>query len=132
LKRVRQSSVSHHKKPTSATVIEIGTLGQPEISPGIERVDMNDKASLTRAESQAGREIRRAIQRETNLLSAVINGIVAVPLMFLLMLISEKRAIVGKFVLPPYLRVVGWIATGVMLIASLGFLITALHQSFAR
>lgn len=93
---------------------------------------MNDKASLTRAESQAGREIRRAIQRETNLLSAVINGIVAVPLMFLLMLISEKRAIVGKFVLPPYLRVVGWIATGVMLIASLGFLITALHQSFAR
>jgi Mn2+/Fe2+ NRAMP family transporter len=65
-------------------------------------------------------------------LSAVINGIVAVPLMFLLMLISEKRAIVGKFVLPPYLRVVGWIATGVMLIASLGFLITALHQSLAR
>ncbi len=65
-------------------------------------------------------------------LSAVINGIVAVPLMFLLMLISEKRAIVGKFVLPPYLRVVGWIATGVMLIASLGFLITALPQSLAR
>jgi len=65
-------------------------------------------------------------------LSAVINGIVAVPLMFLLMLISEKRAIVGKFVLPLYLRVVGWIATGVMLIASLGFLITALHQSLAR
>ena len=60
----------------------------------------------------------------------MINGIVAVPLMFLLMLISEKRAIVGKFVLPPYLRVVGWIATGVMLIASLGF--TALHQSLAR
>ena len=65
-------------------------------------------------------------------LSAVINGIVAVPLMFLLMLISEKRVIVGKFVLPPYLRVVGWMATGVMLIASLGFLITALHQSLAR
>jgi hypothetical protein len=42
--------------------------------------------------------------------------------MELLMLISEKRAIVGKFVLTPYLRVVGWIATGVMLIASLGFL----------
>ena len=65
-------------------------------------------------------------------LSAVINGIVAVPLMFLLMLISEKRAIVGKFVLPPYLRVIGWIATGVMLIALLGFLSTAQHQSLAR
>ena len=64
-------------------------------------------------------------------LSAVINGIVAVPLMFLLMLISEKPAIVGKFVLPRYLRVAGWIATGVMLVASLGFLITALQQSLA-
>jgi hypothetical protein len=44
-------------------------------------------------------------------------------LMFLLMLISEKPAIVGKFLMPRYLRVVGWIATGVMLIAALGFLI---------
>jgi hypothetical protein len=51
--------------------------------------------------------------------------------MFLLMLISEKPAIVGKFVLPRYLRVTGWIATGVMLVASLGFLITALHPIVA-
>ncbi|HEY1471631.1 MAG TPA: Nramp family divalent metal transporter [Candidatus Acidoferrum sp.] len=65
-------------------------------------------------------------------LSAVINGIVAVPLMFLLMLISQRPAIVGKFVVPTYLRVVGWIATGVMLVASLGFLVTTLHQSLAR
>jgi hypothetical protein len=36
--------------------------------------------------------------------------------MFLLM--PEKPAIVGKFVLPRYLRVVGWVATGVMLVAS--------------
>ncbi len=65
-------------------------------------------------------------------LSAVINGIVAVPLMFLLMRISEKPSIVGKFVLPRYLRVVGWLATGAMLVASLGFLVTALHQSLGR
>jgi NRAMP (natural resistance-associated macrophage protein)-like metal ion transporter len=65
-------------------------------------------------------------------LSAVVNGIVAVPLMFLLMLISEKPAIVGKFVLPRYLRVAGWIATAVMLVASLGFLVTALHQWLVR
>jgi hypothetical protein len=31
-----------------------------------------------------------------------------------------------------YLRVVGWIASGVMLVASLGFLISALHQPLAR
>jgi Mn2+/Fe2+ NRAMP family transporter len=65
-------------------------------------------------------------------LSAGVNGIVAVPLMFSLMLISEKPAIVGKFVLPRYLRVAGWIATAVMLVASLGFLVTALPQWLAR
>jgi NRAMP (natural resistance-associated macrophage protein)-like metal ion transporter len=65
-------------------------------------------------------------------LSAVVNGVVAVPVMFLLMLMSEKPAIVGKFVLPRYLRVVGWIATCVMLVASLGFLLTTVQQLLAR
>jgi Mn2+/Fe2+ NRAMP family transporter len=60
------------------------------------------------------------------ILSAVVNGVVAVPVMFLLMLMPEKPAIVGKFVLPRYLRVVGWVATGVMLVASLGFLVQQL------
>jgi Mn2+/Fe2+ NRAMP family transporter len=64
--------------------------------------------------------------------SAVVNGVVAVPMMFLLMLMSQKPAIVGKLVLPRYLRVVGWIATGVMLVASLGFLWTAVRQFLAR
>jgi hypothetical protein len=52
--------------------------------------------------------------------------------MFSLMLISEKPAIVGKFVLPRYLLVAGWIATAVMLVASLGFPVTALPQWLAR
>jgi NRAMP (natural resistance-associated macrophage protein)-like metal ion transporter len=65
-------------------------------------------------------------------LSAVFNGIVSVPLMFLLMLISVKPAIVGKFQLPVHLRVGGWIATAVMLIASAGFLVTALRQWLTR
>jgi Mn2+/Fe2+ NRAMP family transporter len=65
-------------------------------------------------------------------LSAVVNGVVAVPVMFLLMLMPEKPAIVGKFVLPRYLRVVRWVATGVMLVASLGFLVTTVQQLLAR
>jgi hypothetical protein len=48
------------------------------------------------------------------------------------MLVPEKPAIVGKFVLPPYLRVVGWVATGVILVASLGFLVTTVQQLLAR
>jgi NRAMP (natural resistance-associated macrophage protein)-like metal ion transporter len=56
--------------------------------------------------------------------SAVINGVVSVPLMVILMLMSVNRAIVGKFVLPTYLRVIGWIATAIMFLASAGFLAT--------
>ena len=56
--------------------------------------------------------------------SAVINGVVSVPLMVILMLMSANRAVVGKFELPPYLRIIGWIATAIMFFASVGFLAT--------
>jgi Mn2+/Fe2+ NRAMP family transporter len=54
--------------------------------------------------------------------SAILNGITAVPLMFALMLLANNKAVVGKFVLPAYLRWMGWAATGVMTLASLGVL----------
>jgi NRAMP (natural resistance-associated macrophage protein)-like metal ion transporter len=54
--------------------------------------------------------------------SAVLNGIVAVPLMFVLMIMSTNEKIVGQFRLPSGLRNLGWLATAVMLVASLGFL----------
>jgi NRAMP (natural resistance-associated macrophage protein)-like metal ion transporter len=53
--------------------------------------------------------------------SAVLNGVAAVPLMFMLMFVSDNPKIVGQFRLPRYLRVVGWISSAVMLLASLGF-----------
>jgi Mn2+/Fe2+ NRAMP family transporter len=59
------------------------------------------------------------------LLSALVNELVAVPLMVLLMMISAKPAIVGEFHLPLYLRIVGWRATALMAAASLGFLISS-------
>jgi NRAMP (natural resistance-associated macrophage protein)-like metal ion transporter len=59
--------------------------------------------------------------------SAVLNGIVSVPLMLMLMLMSSRKAVVGKFLLPMYLRVVGWAATAVMLAASLGFMVSAIR-----
>jgi NRAMP (natural resistance-associated macrophage protein)-like metal ion transporter len=52
--------------------------------------------------------------------SAVINGIVAVPVMAIMMILTHNPKIMGKFTLPPYLRWVGWLATAVMLFASLG------------
>jgi Mn2+/Fe2+ NRAMP family transporter len=53
--------------------------------------------------------------------SAVVNGVVAVPLMFLLMSMATNKLVVGEFVLPAYFRIVGWIATIVMLAACVGF-----------
>ena len=56
--------------------------------------------------------------------SAVINGVVAVPVMTLMMILTRNRKVMGKFTLPLYLQIGGWIATAVMLIASLGMLVT--------
>lgn len=56
--------------------------------------------------------------------SAVINGVVAVPVMVLMMLLGSKREAMGRFVLPRSLRVVGWLATGVMAAAAVGMFAT--------
>lgn len=62
--------------------------------------------------------------------SAILNGIVAAPLMVLLMIMSGNQSIVGKFGLTPYLRVVGWTATAIMFVASLGFLASTMRGLF--
>jgi Mn2+/Fe2+ NRAMP family transporter len=56
--------------------------------------------------------------------SAVINGVVAVPVMVLMMSISSNPAAMGKFTLPIGLRAVGWIATLVMALAAFGLCAT--------
>jgi NRAMP (natural resistance-associated macrophage protein)-like metal ion transporter len=61
--------------------------------------------------------------------SAVVNGIVAVPLMFILMFMATNQRIVGKLTLPNYLRVMGWIATSTMFLASVGFFVFTLRGS---
>jgi NRAMP (natural resistance-associated macrophage protein)-like metal ion transporter len=60
--------------------------------------------------------------------SAVVNGVVAAPLMTMLMLMSANRRIVRQFVLPVHLRVLGWTATVIMLIVSLFFLTNLFSQ----
>lgn len=46
--------------------------------------------------------------------AAVINGVVAVPVMTVMMLIASRRAIMGVFTINGTLRLFGWIATAVM------------------
>jgi len=52
--------------------------------------------------------------------SAVLNGIVAVPLMVVTMLMSANPKVMGQFTLSSALRIVGWIATLVMFLSSIG------------
>jgi NRAMP (natural resistance-associated macrophage protein)-like metal ion transporter len=50
--------------------------------------------------------------------SAVLNGIVAVPVLVLLMLLSTRTAVMGRFRISGAWTVLGWVGTGVMGVAS--------------
>jgi NRAMP (natural resistance-associated macrophage protein)-like metal ion transporter len=56
--------------------------------------------------------------------TAVINGVVAVPIMVMMLLIATRRDVMGNFVLPPILKTVGWLATAVMAVAAAGMFAT--------
>ena len=56
--------------------------------------------------------------------SAVINGVVAVPVMIAIMLIAVKPSVMGQFVLPFRLKAMGWLATAVMTAATIGMFAT--------
>jgi NRAMP (natural resistance-associated macrophage protein)-like metal ion transporter len=55
--------------------------------------------------------------------TAVINGVLAAPLMMVMMLIARNRKVMGRLPLSPAMTVMGWIATLVMAGASLTLLI---------
>ncbi len=56
--------------------------------------------------------------------AAVLNGLVAGPLMVVIMVMASSRSVMGKFVIPRYLKYVGWIATAVMFCAGAGVVVT--------
>jgi len=46
--------------------------------------------------------------------SAEINGIIAVPIMAIMMILASRKDVMGVFVIRPRLQRLGWVATGVM------------------
>jgi NRAMP (natural resistance-associated macrophage protein)-like metal ion transporter len=56
--------------------------------------------------------------------SAVINGVVAVPVMVMMMLMASNPKVMGEFTLSGRLRIVGWAATAVMTLAAAGLFIS--------
>jgi len=55
--------------------------------------------------------------------SAVINGVVAVPLMVVILLLAAKKSVMGAYTATVPLLVLGWIATGVMGVAAVRMLV---------
>jgi NRAMP (natural resistance-associated macrophage protein)-like metal ion transporter len=56
--------------------------------------------------------------------TAVINGLLAPPLLILVMLVANNKKIMGDHVNKRWLNLLGWIATGVMFAAALIFVVT--------
>ena len=56
--------------------------------------------------------------------SAVVNGVVAVPIMVMMVLMACRRDVMGDFALGPVLKTLGWLATGVMAVAAVGMFAT--------
>ncbi len=56
--------------------------------------------------------------------SAVVNGVVAVPVMIMMMVLASSKTVMGAFTLGPLLKTFGWIATAVMALAAVGMFAT--------
>jgi Mn2+/Fe2+ NRAMP family transporter len=58
-------------------------------------------------------------------LSAVINGLLAPPLILLVILLTSSRKVMGEHVSPPLLKYLGWATFLVMAAAAVGLLATS-------
>jgi Mn2+/Fe2+ NRAMP family transporter len=58
--------------------------------------------------------------------SAVVNGVVAVPVLALVVVMAGNRRVMGKFAIGGPWRVIGWFATAVMALAAGGMAVSAL------
>jgi NRAMP (natural resistance-associated macrophage protein)-like metal ion transporter len=56
--------------------------------------------------------------------SAVINGVAAVPIMAMIMLMASRRKVMGEFALGLWLKGLGWLATAAMATAAIAMLAT--------
>jgi NRAMP (natural resistance-associated macrophage protein)-like metal ion transporter len=55
--------------------------------------------------------------------SAVVNGVVAVPIMAVTLIVASKSEIMGRFTATRLQRVFGWLATGLMALAAVGMFV---------
>ena len=58
--------------------------------------------------------------------SAVVNGVLAPPLIVLVLLLTSDPKVMGKRRNPPWLRRLGWTTAIVMTLAAVGMIVTSL------
>src|SRR5207245_3795931 len=58
--------------------------------------------------------------------SAVINGVISVPIMAVMMLMAVRPEIMGRFTVRRRLKNLGWLATGVMALAVVAMVLASL------
>jgi Mn2+/Fe2+ NRAMP family transporter len=56
--------------------------------------------------------------------TAVINGVVAPPLLVVVMLIANNKRVMGTRVNGPWTNMIGWLAAGIMFTAAIGMVVT--------
>ena len=56
--------------------------------------------------------------------AAILNGVVAAPLMVIIMVMASSKKVMGQFVISRRLKAMGCLATSVMLCASIGVFVT--------
>jgi Mn2+/Fe2+ NRAMP family transporter len=57
--------------------------------------------------------------------AAIINGVTVAPVMCFMMLLASRRKVMGKLVLPAYLKILGWAAAAIMAFAAAGMFLTS-------
>jgi Mn2+/Fe2+ NRAMP family transporter len=57
--------------------------------------------------------------------SAVVNGVIAVPMMAAMMFVSSHKKMMGQFTAGPTLRILGWTSTAVMAAATVAMVVVA-------
>ena len=57
--------------------------------------------------------------------SAVVNGVIAVPMMFAMMYVVSNKKLMGEFTAGPLLKTLGWTSTTVMLAAAVAMFVTS-------
>jgi Mn2+/Fe2+ NRAMP family transporter len=55
--------------------------------------------------------------------SAVVNGVIVVPIMAAMMIMASRRKLMGRFVASPWQLVLGWAATAVMTAAAVAMFV---------